>query len=431
MSKELFLRFSPVLVLVILLSACGTHTTTPPLNGLFVDKSQQLGKISPLVYGSNHGPWAGIPLKYLDLAYTSHITYLRYPGGNWGDQNNLQSYQIDQFIDLCRKINAEPSISVRMTGGTPEQAAELLRYTNIEKGYGVKYWSIGNEPSLFQGYDTVRYNQEWRQFAEAMRAVDPTILFVGPDIHQYTSNPSGNPKDSEGRDWMDEFLKANGDLVNIVSIHRYPFPLGMTAPPATIDQLRANSKEWDQIIPLLRSHIKELTGKDLPVAITEINSHWSGAVSGKATPDSFYNAIWYADVLGRMITQKVDIVAHFLLPNAQSGGWGLLSTFGPRPTYFTFQIYSHFGSQLVYSVSQAQDVNIYAASRDDGALTVLIINMADEAKSIPLQINGASALTETWLLDASHNAEQVDNPAFTNGSEVQLTAQSVTLYILK
>ena len=33
------------------------------------------------------------------------------------------------------------------------------------------------------------------------------------------------PRTSQGKDWMTEFLRANGDLVDIVSIHRYPFPL--------------------------------------------------------------------------------------------------------------------------------------------------------------------------------------------------------------
>jgi hypothetical protein len=56
-------------------------------------------------------------------------------------------------------LGAEPSISVRLHGGTPEAAAELVRYTNIEQGYAVRYWSIGNEPSLYRDYDTETYNE--------------------------------------------------------------------------------------------------------------------------------------------------------------------------------------------------------------------------------------------------------------------------------
>ena len=72
----------------------------------------------------------------------------------------------------------------------------------------------------------------------------------------------------------------------------------------TIDQLRQNSAEWDQIIPYLRGLIQDVTGRDIPIAVTEINTHWSKTIQGEATPNSFYNAIWWADVLGRMINQR-------------------------------------------------------------------------------------------------------------------------------
>lgn len=118
-----------------------------------------------------------------------------------------------------------------------------MQYTNAEQDYGVRYWSIGNEPSLYDDYDTERYNAEWRTFAEAMLAVDPDILLIGPDTHQYTGDPAADPKDEAGHDWLREFLLANGDLVDIVAVHRYPFPVSKTDPAPTIDELRANSRE--------------------------------------------------------------------------------------------------------------------------------------------------------------------------------------------
>ena len=44
---------------------------------------------------------------------------------------------------------AEPSITVRMAGSSPAKSAQLITYTNIGKAHGVRYWSIGNEPSLY------------------------------------------------------------------------------------------------------------------------------------------------------------------------------------------------------------------------------------------------------------------------------------------
>src|SRR5690606_23523644 len=114
------------------------------------------------------------------------------------------------------------------------------------------------EPNLLAGqmqtsYTTEDYNREWRAIAEAMLAVDPDILLVGPDITQYVilsiengeikyleRSGGGHALDADGRDWLQEFLRANGDLVDVVSIHRYPYPGagGHITSVATIDGLR-------------------------------------------------------------------------------------------------------------------------------------------------------------------------------------------------
>lgn len=441
--REAGLKRAGVLLLLLLVcTACArpnpllftpTPSPTPVPGVLYVDITRRLGRISPLVYGTNYGPWMVVPYDLLPQAEAAGITYLRFPGGNWGDQNDLRKSQIDQLITLARRMGAEPNICVRLRGGTPEKAAELVRYANVERGYGVRYWSIGNEPSLYSDYDTERYNTEWRAVAEAMQAVDPDILLIGPDIHQYTGNPATDPKDAAGRDWLREFLLANGDMVDIVAIHRYPFPTRMTGPPTTIDDLRTNSREWDTIIPNLRAVIRETTGRDLPMAVTEVNSHWSGATGGEATPDSFYNAIWWGDVLGRLIRQRVEIVAHFALQTQiGSGGWGLFGRSDIRPTYYVYPMYKHFGEELVYASSDDPEISIYAALRDDGRLTLMVVNLASEARTKPLYLAGVgqSVPAEVWLFDIAHAAEKVAEQSFSSGEEVTLPAASLSLYVL-
>lgn len=418
-----------------------TPVPTPVPGVLFVDGAQELGPISPYVYGSCYGPWVNIPVDLLPQAEASGVTYLRFPGGEWGDQYDLKDFHIDRFIDLARRMGAEPQINVRMPGGSPETAAELVRYCNVTNDYNVRYWAIGNEPDLYAGfqrygydsYDTVRYNREWREIAEAMRAVDPDIFLLGPGTSQYTGNPETDPRDEAGHDWVREFLLANGDLVDVVAVHRYPFPTSMTGPPRTIADLRANSREWDTIIPNLRALIRETTGRDLPVAISEVNSDWSHAIGGEATPDSFYNAIWWGDVLGRMIRQKVDIVAHFLLQcHAGQGGWGLLAKYEVRPTYYVYQMYKHFGDELLYASSDDPDVSIYAARRKDGALTLMLVNLGPEEARKPLRLENVTPAgpADVWLFDIEHQAEQIGAQTITDGAEIALPPQSISLYVI-
>ncbi len=435
---------------LIFLTACGsrgnassstpTSLPTPVSGALVVDPGKDLGPISPYVYGSNFGPWTAVPMGMMEAALDSHVSVLRFPGGNWGDQNDLVDYQIDTFMAFCKQVGAIATISVRLLNGTPEAAANLVRYVNIEKKYGVIYWSIGNEPDLFEGrpgveYDTARFNQEWRAFARAMKAVDPKIKLLGPELSGiFTANFSTNPKDTSGRDWMTEFLKANGDLVDIVTYHRYPFPRTMTGPNATIDDLRQDSPEWPETVRYLRSLVHEITGRDLPIAVTEAGSHYTGVRGGEATPDSFYNAIWWADVLGRLIGENVFMVNQWLLTtsSSQSDGLGLIAISKVRPTYFVYQMYAHYGTERVYSSSGVKDVSVYAARAKNGSLTIMLINLSDSEKQVPLKIQGRSGRkAEVWLFDATHNAQDIGLQVIGADGILTLPSQSISLYIFQ
>jgi alpha-L-arabinofuranosidase len=373
----------------------------------------------------------------LPLAHAAGVTILRYPGGAWGDNNKLQTYQIDQLVDLARDMGAEPYIHVRFPNSTPEEAAAIVRYANLDKDYGVRYWSIGNEPSLYEGaglpWTAALYAEEWRKFADAMKAVDPTIVLVGPEIHQFTGTPNVDPKDSTGADWMRTFLQIAGDKVDIVSFHRYPFPATAERRSATVAELRADAATWDDIVRRLRDVIREETGRDLPVAVTEFNSHWSQAIRGEATPDSHFSAIWLGDILGRLIRQRIELATHFLLVSGAESGFGLLEKYGPRPAYFTYQMYKMFGDELLYAASDDPTVSIYAARRDDGALTLMAVNLNDEAVTRPLALTGFTPRgdAEVYRFDATVNAEQVENVTLTDGGELTLPPQSLTLYIVK
>jgi hypothetical protein len=446
-------QFSIMLVmLALLVSSCGpaapaatvapaaptapvaTPTTTP--NALSVDPAIALGPISPYLYGTNYGPMHAVTLEMMPLVEQAGFSVLRFPGGAWTDGVDIKNFQIDQFMAFCEQVGAIPTISVRLLDGKPEIAAELVRYTNITKKYGVVYWSIGNEPSIYTqlkqanyDYTTENLNRDWRPIAEAMKAVDPTIKLIGPEIHQWNDSYETTPKDSAGRDWMTEFLKVNGDLLDVVSVHRYP----MYSPnnPVTAQSLRENTRRWVREIEYLRSLTTEILGRELPIAYTEVNSDPTSSILQEASPDSFYNAIWYADVLGQMMNSDVFMVNQWVL-SQRSTGLGLFNGNNIRPTFHVFPLYKNFGSEQVHAASGVADVDIFAAKRDDGALTLMVINLSDIEQRLPLQVAGMElAEAEVWLLDINHNAENLGMQAFAMDGIVTLPAQSATLYIIK
>jgi hypothetical protein len=419
-----------------------TPFPSPIPDTLFVDPSVSLGSISPLIYGSNYGPWLTVPFYNLQQAYDSGIKILRFPAGAWGDHNNVTPLQIDQFMDFANKMGAMAIFHVRLLDGTPEQAAEMVRYTNVEKKYNVQYWSIGNEPTLFDAelklrgdsYSIERFNKEWRAFAEAMRKVDPTIKLVGPEIHQFSFDPTPDATTNftqREEDWLIQFLKANGDLVDVVSFHRYPFPKSRVSGPPTLDELRQNAQEWDKILVHAQELVHQYAGRDLPIAITEFNSAYDKSVGGDATPDSHYNAIWMADVLGRMIKNHVFMANEWaLVAKGGFGGLGLIGAVDMYPAYYAYQLYNKFGNELVFSASDDPDLSVYAATREDGAITVMVINLSLDEKTKALQIGDRTQIqAEMWLFDPDHKVENLGSTELSG--QVTIPAQSITLYIVQ
>lgn len=428
-----------------------TPAVAQDTNTLTVDASTSLGTISPYFFGANFGYDSVVPPDLMPLAQALGIQYLRLGSGQ-SDRIDLTKLTLDLMVLQARAMGAEPGVTVRLLGGTPEQAAELVRYANIEKDYNIRYWSIGNEPNFFvdvigaESYTTEDLNREWRAIAEAMLEIDPDILLVGPDISQYVplsidgetityleGDLGGDPRDALERDWMQEFLKANGDMLDVVSIHRYPYPGagGSATASATIEGLRDNPPQWEVMISNLRQIIRQAAGRDIPIAVTEINSNSIPSSGGEAGLDSRFNAVWLADVLGRLLRQQVAITAVWNLRSI-GNGFGLLDRYDPRPTYFTYVMYSHFGQELLQASSDDPHVSIYAAQRGDGALTLMVVNLGDDEVTKTLSLTGftPSGQAEVWRFDTEHNAEQIESVELADGGSITVPGRSITLYAL-
>jgi alpha-N-arabinofuranosidase len=95
---------------------------------------------------------------------------------------------LEEFVELCRWVGAEPLICVRFTGRTPKDAADEVEYFNgppsspmgkrrARNGhvppYRVKYWQIGNE------LGDEKYQRGLADFCRAMKATDPGIKLMG------------------------------------------------------------------------------------------------------------------------------------------------------------------------------------------------------------------------------------------------------------
>jgi hypothetical protein len=155
-----------------------------------------------------------------------------------------------------------------------------------------------------------------------------------------------------------------------------------------------------QIFIHARELIHEHTGRDMPIAVTEFNSAYDKSVGGETTPDSHYNAIWLADVLGSMIRNGVFMANEwYLTAKAAMAVWTCRSVRGV-PQLLHLSMYKKFGNELIYSSSDDPDLSIYAARREDGALTVMVINLSLEEKAKAIRIGDRPEVQgEAWLFD--------------------------------
>jgi alpha-L-arabinofuranosidase len=102
----------------------------------------------------------------------------------------------NEFVDFCRKINAQPMLGVNMGTGSIQSAADLVEYCNTPSGtywsdlrashgykaaHNVHYWCVGNEmdgPWQIGHLDAVSYGNKALEAAKMMKWQDPSIQTI-------------------------------------------------------------------------------------------------------------------------------------------------------------------------------------------------------------------------------------------------------------
>ena len=223
----------------------------------------------------------------------------------------------DEFMSYAQRIGAEPTLVVAFDsmykpatpGGVAPTKQQLLdtavawvRYANVTKGYGVKYWEIGNESYLNSyngGAKASDYARDLAEFAQAMKAVDPTILIGanGPD-----NQGTRGELDTSGS-WWQTVLATAAPAIDFLVVHSYPawqwgsYDTYRTSTPnltGAVDGATAALASWAP------GHAQRIQ-----IAVTEMNSaDWS---KGGWSSDN-NNSLGHAVVLFEMIG------AHLLHP---------------------------------------------------------------------------------------------------------------------
>ncbi len=406
-----------------------------------------------------------------DLLKAAGIKMLRYPGGSYGDIYHWQTNtapggyvapgtDFDTFMAAAQRVGAQPMLIANYGTGTPEEAAGWVQYANVTKGYGAKYWTIGNE-----NYGNGLYGADWEAdnhsaknatayangvvaFADAMKAVDPTIK-VGAVLTMPANWPDGITGTGDPGSWNQTVLSIAGSKIDYVDIHWYP--------QNASDALTRTSQINDSMF-LLRQQIAKYGGANsarLGISLTELNLG-----QGAGGEDTQPGALFLADAYSGLLENGVFTVNWWDLRNGLQSvstvagqtdyaDFGILSSGQctsdgtacepaantPFAPYYGLTMMSTFarpGDQLIRAASDQSLVAVHAARRPDGDLAVLLINKdPDNAQPVTIRYEGytPSAAAPT-VYSFTNGATSIASSQTGSATSQTLPAYSLTTLVL-
>ena len=336
---------------------------------------------------SSHADEDGFRSDVMAALRRLKMTAMRYPGGNfasgyrWMDgigprverptvrelawqSSEPNQFGTDEYIQLCRKMDWTPMLTVNLGTGTPEEARNWVEYCNCPAGtkyadlrvanghaepYGAKLWCLGNEmdgPWQLGHVPAAEYAIRAQQAAKMMKDTDKRI-----EVVVCGSCTVGL---STYLEWDRQVLEYLGDMNDYISLHRYvgnpqndtPDYLAVTnAIDRQIEEMdavcryvqaRSKSKKrsylcFDEWNVWYKNHDMDGAGKFAPRLVEEIyNLEDALVVAG------FLNSfIRHADVVKiANLAQIVNVIAPLL-----TRGDELLI----QPTFYPFEMFAQRG----------------------------------------------------------------------------------------
>jgi len=347
-----------------------------------------LGHISdwkPFVQFSNFGSgiwdskWNEPINTTISFAKDAGISVMRFPGGGaantyeWkksvGKNREEFLFGIDELVALAKQMNAEIVYTFAFPFKNEEDGADLVEYLNAPDNissnksdvgwarersknghpepYNVKYFEIGNEVYWFA--TPTEYAEKYLIYYRGIKKVDPSVN-IGAVMN--TS------------DWNKSVINLIGPSIDFGIMHFYPTPIwGEKLQQFSARDIFAISfakalLETEVEIKMTLKLLRDKTGRDVPLAITEYNG---GFAQEKPLP--------YRHCLGTAIL-NAELLRIFMKPenkilmanywNFCNEYWGMIANgfdgtqktlnnpYYKRPNYYVFEMYhKHFGDALI------------------------------------------------------------------------------------
>ena len=392
----------------------------PSVAHISVNASSSLRVVDPRLFGVNVAVWdssfdTGITASW--LAEMGNQA-LRFPGGSLSDEYHWASNttgtntwtwatSFDQFAHIATNTATDVFITVNYGTGTPPEAADWVRYANLTKRYGFRFWEIGNEnygawetDSNSSPHDPFTYATRARDYLTQMKAVDPTlkvgvVVVTGEDTYSngYTGHSATNSRTGQKHNgWTPVLLstlKNLGVTPDFLIYHKYAQNPGQESDALLLQ----SSGAWTGDAADLRQQLTDYLGPDgtnVELVVTENNSVSSGP--GKQTT-SLVDGLFRVDSFGGILQTEFNSLIWWDLRNGQDttqnnspslygwrpyGDYGLVSGTNDRyPSFYLTKLLKYFargGDHVVSATSDYPLLAAYAVRRSQGSMSLLVLN---------------------------------------------------------
>jgi hypothetical protein len=465
MAPKLVRILAACLLTAAAISTAATARAATSTVNVTVNADEGLGTIPSTAYGLNSAVWdsqMNVP-QVQDELQQAGIEMLRYPGGSYGDIYNWQTNtapggyvapgtDFDSFMGTVKKIGAQPILIANYGSGTPQEAAGWVQYANVTKGYGVKYWEIGNEiygnGYYGNGWETddhaskspTTYADNVLQYASAMKAVDPSIK-IGAVLTLPGNWPDSVVASGDSADWNKTVLQTAGSAIDFVIVHLYP-----SGGPSALNVPEQAAGELQQ----LRQEITQYTGRsDIQVAMTETDSNYDmdtqpGALYAAnaymtALENGVFTVDWWDTHNGpAAISTAPDGATDYGDEGLLSSGTCVNGTCEPAintpfPPYYAIEMLGKTGQPgdtMVRAGTDQQLVAAHAVRNANGDLSVLLVN-SDPSSSYQVSLHYAGftpAATEPLVYTYGDEASSITS---TTTGDVTLPPYSIETVVLQ
>jgi alpha-N-arabinofuranosidase len=307
---------------------------------------------------------------------------------------------LEEIVQFCRLVDAEPLICVRFGRRSPHDAAQQVEYFNgsaltpmgalrAKNGhpepYRIRYWQVGNERR------GAEYEEQLPAFCEAMKQVDASIELL-------SSYPTPAVLERAGR-WLD-----------YVAPHHYDCAA-----------LAVEEADLASVAQMLGAHAK---GRPIKVAVTEWNTtggDWGPTRARLWTLENALACSRYHNLLHRhcdlvAIACRSNLINSFCSGCIQTDNHRLYKT----PTYYAQQLYATLAGDRPLKIESplapaaGPDMSATLSPRGD-AVIVMAVNDTLEPISRPLDFSAYAPARdqpprtlEIWTLGDRRDAGEPD-----------------------